>query len=96
MTAWIQQEWQKLGGLALLMFPFALLFRAAVALRRALYRIRVEAGLGGRGLHLRERQPSGRHAKRLRGRGRLGSLTKDERELGLAVDASIVSYGRPR
>jgi tetraacyldisaccharide 4'-kinase len=38
MTQWIQSEWQKLGGLALLMLPFALLFRAATALRRALYR----------------------------------------------------------
>jgi tetraacyldisaccharide 4'-kinase len=37
-TEWIQAEWQKLGGLALLMLPFALLFRMAVALRRWLYR----------------------------------------------------------
>jgi tetraacyldisaccharide 4'-kinase len=41
MTAWIREEWQKLGGLALLMLPFALLFRAVAALRRALYRMRV-------------------------------------------------------
>ena len=38
MTRWIQSEWQKLGGLALLMLPFALLFRCAVAVRRFLYR----------------------------------------------------------
>jgi tetraacyldisaccharide 4'-kinase len=38
MTQWIQSEWQKLGGLALLMLPFALVFRLASALRRALYR----------------------------------------------------------
>jgi tetraacyldisaccharide 4'-kinase len=35
---WIESEWQKLGGLALLMLPFALLFRAGAALRRALFR----------------------------------------------------------
>jgi tetraacyldisaccharide 4'-kinase len=37
--SWIQEEWQRLGGLALLGLPFALLFRAAVAVRRLLYRI---------------------------------------------------------
>ena len=41
MTQWIQSEWQRLGGLALVMLPFALAFRAAVALRRALYRLRL-------------------------------------------------------
>ena len=41
MTQWIQSEWQKLGGLALLMLPFALLFRGLAALRRALYRMRI-------------------------------------------------------
>jgi tetraacyldisaccharide 4'-kinase len=40
-SEWIRSEWQKLGGLALLMFPFALVFRAASALRRALYRMKV-------------------------------------------------------
>jgi hypothetical protein len=30
-NSWIQEEWQKLGGLALLGLPFALLFRAAEA-----------------------------------------------------------------
>lgn len=38
---WIVSEWQKLGGLALLMLPFALAFRAAAAIRRSLYRMRV-------------------------------------------------------
>lgn len=41
MTQWIQSEWQKLGGLALLMLPLALVFRALVAIRRALYRMRI-------------------------------------------------------
>ena len=41
MSEWIRSEWQKLGGLALLMFPFALVFRAATALRRGLYRARI-------------------------------------------------------
>jgi tetraacyldisaccharide 4'-kinase len=40
-NSWIQGEWQKLGGVALLGLPFALLFRAAVAVRRALYRVKV-------------------------------------------------------
>jgi tetraacyldisaccharide 4'-kinase len=40
-SQWIRAEWQKLGGLALVMLPFALLFRCAVALRRLLYRMRV-------------------------------------------------------
>src|SRR5687767_5992064 len=39
--SWIQSEWQKRGGIALLMLPFALLFRAAVAVRRAHYRARI-------------------------------------------------------
>jgi len=41
MTQWIQSEWQKYGGLALLMLPFALLFRLMVAIRSALYRMGV-------------------------------------------------------
>ena len=40
-SEWIRSEWQKLGGLALLMYPFALVFRAAAALRRAMYRARL-------------------------------------------------------
>ena len=39
--SWIQSEWQRLGGLALVMLPFALVFRAVSALRRALYRARI-------------------------------------------------------
>ena len=38
MRAWIESEWQRRGGLALLLAPLALAFRLAVALRRALYR----------------------------------------------------------
>src|SRR3954462_12843641 len=38
MSQWVQQEWQKLGGLALLMLPFALVFRAVAGARRAMYR----------------------------------------------------------
>jgi len=38
MRQWIEAEWQRLGGLALLGLPFAAVFRAAVALRRRLYR----------------------------------------------------------
>ncbi|HEX5130103.1 MAG TPA: tetraacyldisaccharide 4'-kinase, partial [Usitatibacter sp.] len=41
MNEWIREEWQKLGGLALVTLPFALLFRALVAVRRALYRMKV-------------------------------------------------------
>ena len=38
MSEWLQREWQKLGGGALLLLPFALAFRCIVAIRRALYR----------------------------------------------------------
>ena len=41
MSSWLEREWQRLGGGALLLFPFALLFRAVVAVRRALYRARI-------------------------------------------------------
>ena len=41
MSEWLQREWQKLGGGALLLSPFALVFRLGVALRRALYRARI-------------------------------------------------------
>ena len=37
MRAWFESEWQKLGGGALVFLPFALVFRAVVAVRRALY-----------------------------------------------------------
>jgi len=36
--AWLEAEWQRLGGGALVLLPFALLFRALAALRVALYR----------------------------------------------------------
>lgn len=38
MRAWLEGEWQRLGGGALVFLPLALVFRAASALRRALYR----------------------------------------------------------
>lgn len=41
MSQWIRQEWQRLGGFALVMLPFTLLFAAAAWLRRFLYRIRI-------------------------------------------------------
>jgi len=36
---WVQSEWERLGGLALVLLPFTLLFGAATWLRRALYRM---------------------------------------------------------
>ena len=41
MRAWLESEWQKLGGGALIFLPFSLVFAAAVALRRVLYRSRI-------------------------------------------------------
>lgn len=41
MRAWLESEWERLGGGALVFLPFALLFRLAVALRRLLFRIRL-------------------------------------------------------
>jgi tetraacyldisaccharide 4'-kinase len=41
MGAWLQSEWRKLGGGALVFLPFSLLFRAIVAIRRWLYRVRI-------------------------------------------------------
>lgn len=41
MGAWLEREWQRLGGGALVFLPLALLFGAAVALRRVLYRARL-------------------------------------------------------
>ena len=41
MSEWLQREWQRLGGGALVLLPFALLFRIGVALRRSLYRTRM-------------------------------------------------------
>jgi tetraacyldisaccharide 4'-kinase len=35
---WLEREWQRRGGGALLLLPFAAVFRALAALRRALYR----------------------------------------------------------
>jgi tetraacyldisaccharide 4'-kinase len=41
MSQWLQHEWQKLGGGALVLLPFAILFRAAIAIRRMLYRAKI-------------------------------------------------------
>ena len=41
MGAWLQKEWQKLGGGALVFLPLTLLFSAAVWMRRMLYRARI-------------------------------------------------------
>jgi tetraacyldisaccharide 4'-kinase len=38
MRAWLEREWQRLGGGALVFLPLALAFLATTALRRALYR----------------------------------------------------------
>lgn len=38
MRTWLEGEWQRLGGGALIFLPLAIAFRAASALRRALYR----------------------------------------------------------
>ena len=38
MASWLEREWQRLGGGALLLLPFALLMRIAVAIRRFAYR----------------------------------------------------------
>jgi len=38
MGAWLEREWQRLGGGALVMLPLTLVFMAAVAARRFLYR----------------------------------------------------------
>jgi tetraacyldisaccharide 4'-kinase len=40
-NAWLEREWHRLGGGALIFLPLALFFRIAVAIRRALYRWRV-------------------------------------------------------
>jgi len=41
MREWLEREWQRRGGGALIFLPFALLFGALVWLRRLLYRLRV-------------------------------------------------------
>jgi tetraacyldisaccharide 4'-kinase len=39
MRAWLEAEWQRRGGGALVLIPFALLFALAVRVRRALFRV---------------------------------------------------------
>jgi tetraacyldisaccharide 4'-kinase len=41
MSEWLQREWQKLGGGALVLLPFAIVFSVVVAIRRFLYRLRI-------------------------------------------------------
>jgi tetraacyldisaccharide 4'-kinase len=41
MRAWLESEWERLGGGALVFLPLTLLFMAIVAVRRLLYRVRV-------------------------------------------------------
>jgi tetraacyldisaccharide 4'-kinase len=41
MRAWLEGEWEKLGGGALVFLPLAILFYVIVAMRRALYRWRI-------------------------------------------------------
>jgi tetraacyldisaccharide 4'-kinase len=41
MAAWFEREWQRLGGGALIFFPFSIVFRGVVALRRLFYRARI-------------------------------------------------------
>ncbi len=41
MRSWLESEWQRLGGGALVFLPLALVFRALVAARRFLYRARI-------------------------------------------------------
>jgi tetraacyldisaccharide 4'-kinase len=44
MRAWLESEWQRRGGGALVLLPLALGFALAVRVRRALYRARILAG----------------------------------------------------
>src|SRR4051812_23475551 len=41
MSAWLEQEWEKLGGGALVLLPFTIVFWIASSARRLLYRIRL-------------------------------------------------------
>jgi tetraacyldisaccharide 4'-kinase len=41
MRAWLESEWERLGGGALVFLPLTLVFAAAVAVRRLLYRARI-------------------------------------------------------
>ncbi|HLX23274.1 MAG TPA: tetraacyldisaccharide 4'-kinase [Usitatibacter sp.] len=41
MGRWLEREWQRLGGGALILLPFSLVFMAVVALRRLAYRARL-------------------------------------------------------
>lgn len=41
MQAWLEREWQRLGGGALVFLPFTIVFAVLVAVRRLLYRARI-------------------------------------------------------
>ena len=41
MREWLEHEWQRRGGGALIFLPFAVLFSLAARVRRALYRVRI-------------------------------------------------------
>jgi tetraacyldisaccharide 4'-kinase len=41
LRAWLEHEWQRRGGGALILLPLALVFAGLVRLRRALYRLRI-------------------------------------------------------
>ena len=41
MGAWLEREWERLGGGALVLLPLTLVFWIASSVRRALYRLRV-------------------------------------------------------
>jgi tetraacyldisaccharide 4'-kinase len=41
MAAWLEREWERLGGGALVLLPFTLVFWLASSFRRLLYRARV-------------------------------------------------------
>jgi tetraacyldisaccharide 4'-kinase len=41
MSAWLEREWERLGGGALIFLPLTILYAVVTAIRRALYRLRV-------------------------------------------------------
>ena len=41
MSAWLEREWQRLGGGALVLAPLAIVFRVGTTIRRFLYRARI-------------------------------------------------------
>src|SRR5947209_3540701 len=41
MSQWLRREWQRFGGLALVLWPVSFLFAFTVGVRRLLYRARI-------------------------------------------------------